>query len=309
MIAKCRLGRLLVMTGLASMVAACASTPDRADSPRTSARTGSAPQLVAVPHTPVVDFPDTDRIPGFGSAEDQKIGNPYVVAGRTYVPMRNDTYDVTGVSSWYGPNFHGRPTSNGEIFDQEALTAAHTTLPIPSLIEVTNLDNGRRAVLRLNDRGPFVDDRVLDVSRAAARELGFLSVGLANVRVRYLGPADAHDRAAPSRIFTAEDIIDDPIAARVLADATPPETPRPSRSSAGGMLALQAGSFAQRANAESLRRRLSGEGEAWIEEVMSGSGRLYRVLVGSWSSRSEAESARRSLSRHGVRDARVVALN
>lgn len=302
-----RSARLAVAALLGLAVTACASTP----SPEIrEARNGRVPQMIAVPNTPVTDFPATDRIPGFGDPEDQKIGNPYVIAGRTYVPRRDDAYDAVGLSSWYGPNFHGRPTSNGEIFDQDALTAAHTTLPIPSLIEVTNLENGRRAVLRLNDRGPFVDDRILDVSRAAARELGFIDAGLAQVRVRYLGPADAHDRAAPSRIFTAEDIASDPIAARVLANAEPAAvgTGGSLTMASSGALALQAGAFASRANAEALRDRLSGEGEAWIEEAASAAGRVYRVIIGSWASQAEAEAAGRNLRRHGISDARIIAL-
>jgi len=302
-----RHARLMAVGLLGLALTACASSPD--PQVRQSSRT-RAPQMIAVPNTPVTDFPVIGgETPRFGNPEDQKIGNPYEVAGRTYVPRRDDSYDVVGISSWYGPNFHGRPTSNGEIFDQEALTAAHTTLPIPSLIEVTNLENGRRAVLRLNDRGPFVDDRILDVSRAAARELGFLGAGLAQVRVRYLGPADAEDRAAPSRIFTAEDIADDPIAARVLAAAEPPASGGDTITTSAGLLALQAGAFAERANAEALRARLSGEGEAWIEEATGSAGRIYRVIVGSWPSRAEAEAAGRGLRRHGIRDARVVALN
>ncbi|WP_394694616.1 septal ring lytic transglycosylase RlpA family protein [Hyphobacterium sp.] len=221
-----------------------------------------------------------------GSSGEQKIGRPYTIAGRTYVPARDDDYDEIGVSSWYGPNFHGLPTANGEIFDQNALSAAHTTLPIPAMIEVTNLENGRTAILRLNDRGPFADDRILDVSRAAAIELGFLSQGLARVRVRYLGPPDGVAPAgtiAPSRIYASND--------------------------PGARYRVQAGAFSERENAEAMRRRLAAAGDVRIEDVRSAGRRIYRVYVGDDLPRSEADSLSRDLTRYGVYDARVVALN
>lgn len=108
----------------------------------------------------------------------------------------------TGLASWYGEPFHGRPTASGEIFDQTAMTAAHRTLPLRSLARVTRLDTGDSVLVRINDRGPFIEGRIIDLSRAAAAELGFIEVGLAQVRVEALGPADPHDRAARSRILT-----------------------------------------------------------------------------------------------------------
>ncbi|HAV48989.1 MAG TPA: septal ring lytic transglycosylase RlpA family lipoprotein, partial [Brevundimonas sp.] len=114
---------------------------------------------------------------------------PYQIRGRWYHPAEDADYEEVGMASWYGPGFDGRPTATGERFDQNALTAAHKTLPLPGLVEVTNLDNGRTVVLRLNDRGPFVDGRIIDLSRGAADELGLLQRGVGRVRVRYLGPA------------------------------------------------------------------------------------------------------------------------
>lgn len=118
-----------------------------------------------------------------------KVGSPYQINGVWYHPATVSEYEVVGTASWYGRPFHGRLTSNGELFDMDAFTAAHPTLPLPSLVEVTNLANGRSMVLRVNDRGPFVKNRVIDLSRAAARELGFEHLGLARVHVTYLGPA------------------------------------------------------------------------------------------------------------------------
>lgn len=122
-----------------------------------------------------------------------KIGSPYTIDGVRYDPAAVTEYDVVGTASWYGEPYHGRLTANGEVFDKEAFTAAHPTLPLPSLVEVTHLQNGRRIVLRLNDRGPFVGGRIIDLSQAAARELDFEEAGLAPVRVVYFGPAELDD--------------------------------------------------------------------------------------------------------------------
>ncbi len=119
----------------------------------------------------------------------RKLGKPYVVAGRTYVPRHDPYYNRVGYASWYGDDFHGRLTANGEVFDMHALTAAHPTLPMPSVVRVTNLENGRTIVVRVNDRGPFVKDRLIDLSRAAASRLGFQRAGVTRVRVKFLGLA------------------------------------------------------------------------------------------------------------------------
>ncbi|WP_293902877.1 septal ring lytic transglycosylase RlpA family protein [Phenylobacterium sp.] len=139
-----------------------------------------------------------------------KVGAPYQVAGIWYVPREDATYDQTGIASWYGDEFHQKATANGETFDMNAASAAHTTLPLPSMVEVTNLDNGKKLVVRVNDRGPFVDNRIIDLSHEAARELGYDRAGLAHVRVRYVGPAPllgpdagiryAGDKPLPTRL-------------------------------------------------------------------------------------------------------------
>jgi rare lipoprotein A len=123
-----------------------------------------------------------------------KIGAPYQVDGRWYYPKFVSTYEATGVASWYGDSYDGRATANGEIYDVGALTAAHPTLQLPCLVRVTNLENGKSLVLRVNDRGPFVKNRLIDLSQAAARELGFQEQGLAWVHVRYLGLARLDDK-------------------------------------------------------------------------------------------------------------------
>ena len=123
------------------------------------------------------------------AAPRYKIGNPYKVAGVWYYPERDLTYDETGIGSWYGDKFAGKLTANGEIFDPELVTAAHKTLPMPSVVRVTNLDNGKSLVVRINDRGPFVAGRIIDLSREAARRIGYKDNGLARVRVQLLALA------------------------------------------------------------------------------------------------------------------------
>lgn len=118
-----------------------------------------------------------------------RVGSPYIVAGRVYVPQDNPHYRADGLASWYGSDFHGRSTANGEIFDAEAITAAHPTLPLPSYVRVTNLSNGRSVIVRVNDRGPYAGNRIIDVSKRAAYLLGFTVSGTAWVRVEYVGAA------------------------------------------------------------------------------------------------------------------------
>ena len=117
------------------------------------------------------------------------VGQPYTVAGRVYVPEDDPNYSAVGVASWYGEDFHGRGTANGEIFDADSISAAHPTLPLPSYVRVTNLGNGRSIVVRVNDRGPYARNRILDVSRRVAHLLGFTDRGTAWVRVEYIGRA------------------------------------------------------------------------------------------------------------------------
>ena len=118
-----------------------------------------------------------------------RVGDPYVIAGRTYVPQEDPNYRAEGLASWYGSDFHGRLTANGEVYDMFALSAAHPTLPLPSYVRVTNLENRRSVVVRVNDRGPYHDNRLIDLSVRAAKLLGFFDRGVAHVRVEYIGHA------------------------------------------------------------------------------------------------------------------------
>jgi rare lipoprotein A len=157
-------GAALALTGLT--LAACASGPRLADV--------NAPGAAGAP---------TSRYTGY------KVGQPYQVKGIWYYPKDQPNYEEVGIASWYGEQFHNKYTADGEVFDMNMSSAAHKTLPLPSLVEVTNLANGRTVVVRVNDRGPFVDGRVIDMSKAAAAELGFVAAGITKVRVRYVGRA------------------------------------------------------------------------------------------------------------------------
>lgn len=134
------------------------------------------------------------RVPKGGGR--YKVGSPYQVAGVWYTPKENRYYDKRGIASWYGDEFHGRQTANGEVFDMHALTAAHPTMPIPSYAEVTNMRNGRTILVRVNDRGPYKHDRLIDLSKKSAQVLDFYRNGTTPIRVRYVGraPINGDDR-------------------------------------------------------------------------------------------------------------------
>ena len=119
----------------------------------------------------------------------RKIGSRYKIGGRWYTPQEDPTYDRVGIASWYGSDFHARLTANGETYDMNALTAAHKTLPIPSYAYVTNQKNGRTVLVRINDRGPYAGNRIIDLSRATARAIDMERSGVGKVRVQYAGPA------------------------------------------------------------------------------------------------------------------------
>ena len=183
-------GRMLTAMLLASAVVAC-TTPQR-----------PAPPVVSV--TPPQPAPSPPPPPLMANPQ-YKVGSPYQIAGVWYYPKEEPDYDQTGIASWYGDMFHGRLTANGEIFDRTTISAAHPTLPMPVNVRVTNLDNGRSIVVRINDRGPFVRGRIIDLSERAADLLGFRDQGLARVRVSFisraalngLGPAPISEETPP----------------------------------------------------------------------------------------------------------------
>jgi rare lipoprotein A len=156
-----------------------------------------------------------------------RVGKPYVVAGRTYVPEEDPNYKAEGMASWYGDDFHGRYTANGEIFDMNSISAAHTTMPLPSYARVTNLRNHKSIVVRVNDRGPYARDRVIDLSVKTAKLLGFYGQGLTKVKVEYVGRAPIAGS-------------DDRKLMATLRDGTVPATQKPVMVASSGNFAMVA---------------------------------------------------------------------
>lgn len=228
---------------------------------------------------------DVSRIPdAVPKAEPRtRAGNPpsYVIRGKRYHVLQSSAgFSQRGVASWYGNKFHGRKTSNGERYDMYAMTAAHKTLPIPSYVEVTNLANGRRIVVRVNDRGPFVRGRIIDLSYTAAAKLDILAAGTAPVRIRTVGPGD---------LAVAAPVI--PSKATVTATVT-------ATIQTAGSITIQAGAFGVLANAERLRDRLiaAALGRVRIDR----SRRLYHVRIGPLAAGVAADLVVRYLAALGI---------
>ncbi len=241
-----------------------------------------------------------------------RAGNPpvYEVFGETYY-VRGDSSDYRerGVASWYGTDFHGRSTANGETYDMHALTAAHKTLPIPTWVEVTNLANGRRVIVKINDRGPFVAGRIIDLSYAAATELDMVNAGTTQVEVRALGvpvgsPLPGVQVAAtqetPPQPRPRFSLISEAAAADL--DSTLAATPQ---------VFAQVGAFSSRENADRLvgRLRAGGHGNAFVVSDAAGGGALHRVRIGPLASVAAFDDVRRELGEIGLRDSLLVLVN
>ena len=250
-----------------------------------------------------------------------KVGDPYQVAGIWYYPRVDPDYDETGIGSWYGLPFHGRATANGETYDMNELTAAHKTLPMPTMVRVTNLENGRSMVLRVNDRGPFVNGRIIDVSRRAAQLLGFDREGTARVRVQAISPdgeivlaekpiTSEEERAAvraarrePVEVASLpapEGVAKAPAAPRDLPPAVTRQVVAPTK------LFVQAGAFIERANAERLGQRLAVLGPARITSVVIDGTEFFRVRIGPLADVEEADIMLDGVYRIGLRESRIV---
>jgi len=178
---------ILAVTAMAAMLASCGTAP----TPNEHAHFSEAEYGVRASPRVVGSYQPAPKGGGY-----YMVGKPYRVAGKTYIPRDNPNYTAVGLASWYGSEFHGRRTANGEVYDAGELTAAHPTLPLPSYVRVTNLGNGRSVIVRVNDRGPFARNRVIDVSQTTAELLDFRRIGTARVKVEYVGPArmDGQDR-------------------------------------------------------------------------------------------------------------------
>ncbi len=295
---------------------------------RVAASTHTAPRVQpdrssAVSEAPLAAPPQASEQAGAEARavlgdEARRYSNP----GETIRPAAVASYEETGLASWYGPGFDGKPTANGEMFDARALTAAHPTLPLPSLVQVVNLENDREVVVRVNDRGPFVADRLVDVSEAAAERLGFRDAGEVRVRLRYLGPAPVVPGGAAQAQPAASDFVSTSARLQPVAqsgDVTMAST-RSSRSARASEMAIeqsagpvqpirettsdgryyvQLGAFSNIANAESLSRKVTGTHTVRIREARIDGADFFRVWVGPVSSEAAAARLRDTLAERG----------
>lgn len=260
-----------------------------------------------------------------------KLGQPYQIGGVTYVPADTLNYDEVGYASWYGDEHEGKPTANGESFRPGGISAAHKTLPLPSYVEVTSLDSGRTVLVRVNDRGPFLKDRLIDLSSGAAQQLGIRRNGVAAVRVRRVNPPE-QERAvlrasgqAAERLETPEPLLavlrkrlsnsprlEAPIrqasvvpstgvtyAAAAAQPAVRPVAASPKPLASRGGYVVQLGAFANKARAEGLAAQLG----AWVAERNG----LWRVRLGPYASEAAARQGIEKAAAKGYSQARIMA--
>ena len=274
---------------------ACSSSPPRSAFDQGSQASGrSAPKSGGYykDDGPGENPPDLDRIADARPRPERLhrfANNPYQVFGRDYVPMRaSGGFTQRGMASWYGRRYHGEKTSNGETYDMYAMTAAHPTLPLPSYARVTNPANGRSVVVRVNDRGPFLSDRVIDLSYVAAYKLGYVQAGSTLVDVVSITPGGetlaTSSPAPPPQQMTPPPQMQPP------QQVTPPivAAPLPSSADASGIY-LQLGAFSMRDNAESFRAKVYKDLD-WLTESMrvDAQGGLFRLQLGPYRSQEEA---------------------
>ena len=250
-----------------------------------------------------------------------KVGKPYKIAGKWYTPEMNPTYNQVGIASWYGADFHNKKTANGETYNMNALSAAHTTLPMPSFVRVTNLENNRSLILRVNDRGPFVNNRLIDVSRRGAQLLGFERRGTTRVRVEAVDGANATAQVAksntppPIQRQAVERVAVESL--ELLAPPTQldqqPEIQIANLSpqakvaiSANDDIYVQVGAYSSIGRAANVISALQHLGDAGMESVNISDRKLYRVRLGNFNSSTSANSALVQILKLGHNTAKVV---
>ena len=266
-----------------------------------------------------------------------KVGQPYQVDNVWYYPREQPDYDETGIASWYGPTFYGRPTANGEIYNGDQLTAAHKTLPMPVNVRVTNLENGKSLIVRVNDRGPYARGRIIDLSKRAAELLDVVQTGTARVRVTYMGRADLNGKPPPSEtppeiasalpavpsgkvdsgalntVPGAKQAAPPPRVSQIPAAPIPPQlfadnqptgqvtrVPVPSAT----RLYVQLGAFSKMENAKALLARVGGD--LRISTLQRNGQTLYRVRTAPLTSVADADAALSRITGAGANDAHIV---
>lgn len=284
-----KLTRLYILLGLAVFLAGCASKEIK-----------------------ISDSPYSQAAAIKGQGGTYKVGNPYKIAGNWYYPKEDYSYSEVGVASWYGKDFHAKKTANGENYDMNTLTAAHRTLPLPSIVRVTNLENGRSLVLRVNDRGPYAKNRIIDISKRGAQLLGFQAQGTAKVRVELLEDESKELKAAllnqpmPNRYDNSEFNSSVPKKEIVLYKAAEPASAPAYKGSASGDYFVQAGAFSKHDTATNLSQQLQKFGNTKVAQADVGGKRFYRVRLGPYSFPEEAEVTLAKVRHFGILNASVV---
>jgi rare lipoprotein A len=314
--------KLAAVSAIALLLASCSST--RAPQPVVPVQPGGAisgPGDYNRPHqdgapwweVDVSRIQDAVPMPHYGAYK----ANPYTVLGKTYYPISDARrYSAVGTASWYGTKFHGQATANGEAYDLYGMTAAHKTLPLPSYVRVSNLDNGRSVILRVNDRGPFYSDRIIDLSFAAAKKLGYAENGTARVKVEGIDPQEWWAQqgkpvplvASASQRPAQVQPIAQPVAQPLEQYSPPPQQhaaavlpvqidAKKNASVAASGLYLQVGAFANPDAAELLKAKLSETVTApvFISSVLRNQQILHRVRLGPIDSQGEVEQLRNSV--------------
>jgi rare lipoprotein A len=251
-----------------------------------------------------------------------KVGNPYKIGDVWYYPKVDYTYRETGIASWYGDAFHGNDTANGEIFDMNAVSAAHRTLPLPSVVRVINLKNGRALKVRVNDRGPFARGRIIDLSRRAAQLLGFERQGTAKVRVEIIAedslqlassrrqpvveknPHPVPNSAPTGRVSSVPLSAPDGFKSEKPQKGSEPTAYSKDIDSSG--IFVQAGAFSRYENANRLRAMLSAVGEAKIYQVKVSKQPFFRVRLGPAANVEEADTILAKVVASGYSNARII---
>lgn len=324
--------RVLALGITAALLASCSSTP----APSTTPSKGggiSGPGDYARPHkdgapwwdVDVSQIPDAVPVPHYGPYK----ANPYTVLGKTYFPISDGRrYSATGTASWYGTKFHGQPTANGEKYDLYGMSAAHKTLPLPTYVKVTNLENGRTVTLRVNDRGPFYSDRIIDLSFAAAKKLGYAERGTAKVKVEGIDPQQwwaEQGRPVPSMMAQPQVAAAKPASnmTQPIEQYTPPpqqhaaatvpleiEAKKNASPAASGLF-LQVGAFANPDAAQLLKDKLSGVVSApvFISSVVHNQQTLHRVRLGPIGTPDEALQLEQSVRLANLGQPRRVAVD
>jgi rare lipoprotein A len=312
--------KLMAFAALSLLVASCSTS--RAPQQKSQAAVRAMPGLdINRAHKDGAPWWDVDvsRIPDATPTlhSGPYKANPYTVLGKSYFPMsESKNYVASGTASWYGTKFHGQNTANGEVYDLYGMSAAHKTLPLPSYVKVTNLDNNKSVILRVNDRGPFYSDRIIDLSYAAAKKLGYAEIGTARVKVEGIDPQQWWaQRGRPAPLMLNEPQVAQNAAPVLTASAgtveqwTPPpqqhaaavvpvqmDAKKNASAPASGQY-LQVGAFANPDAAELLRSKLSGMVQApvFISSIVRNQQTLHRVRMGPIGTPGEIQQVQNSV--------------